>query len=327
MLHTLTPFTTVTATSSSSAADPSAAAAASASAGGAAPDDPDRASAGGRRGVGGALAAAAAASAAGGGGVNAGVGAGASASPYAKLVVTGLSWSCTGQTIAASYGRYDVSGWCTDRGALVTWNLGREAVAPHKPDVTVDVDVCLMACSFHPEHPVSVCARGAEGCGRGAAGAAGGGCWWPVAAAGCQPGEHRAQSSGVAPATFGGRAGAGGGRHVQRRRVRVGPEPERRGRHAAGAVQPPLRHQAPGELFSGAKARGGATRASSSGWRRRRQACVQHFGMADRMSVWRPVPHVPHSPAKDRHSQSVASCSAPTSAGAHLQHRVAVQHD
>ena len=52
--------------------------------------------------------------------------------------------------------RYDVAGWCTDRGALATWNLGREAVNPTKADVLVDVDVALMAAAFHPEHPVCV---------------------------------------------------------------------------------------------------------------------------------------------------------------------------
>jgi hypothetical protein len=50
--------------------------------------------------------------------------------------------------------RYDISGWCTDRGALVTWNLGRESVKQSKPDTLIDVDVCLMCCAFHPEHPV-----------------------------------------------------------------------------------------------------------------------------------------------------------------------------
>jgi hypothetical protein len=52
--------------------------------------------------------------------------------------------------------RYDISGWCTDRGALVTWNLGRESVKQNKPDTLIDVDVCLMSCAFHPEHPVSL---------------------------------------------------------------------------------------------------------------------------------------------------------------------------
>ncbi|KAL6746866.1 hypothetical protein V8C86DRAFT_2929599 [Haematococcus lacustris] len=75
---------------------------------------------------------------------------------HRQLVVTSLTWSCTGQTIAASYGRYDVPGWCSDRGALVAWNLGRDSVKPGKPDVLVDVDVCLMVAAFHPEHPALI---------------------------------------------------------------------------------------------------------------------------------------------------------------------------
>ena len=46
-------------------------------------------------------------------------------------------------------------GWCTDRGALVTWNLGRESVNASRPDVNIEVDNCLMSCAYHPEHPVS----------------------------------------------------------------------------------------------------------------------------------------------------------------------------
>ncbi|KAJ9521298.1 hypothetical protein QJQ45_001174 [Haematococcus lacustris] len=75
---------------------------------------------------------------------------------HRQLVVTSLTWSCTGQTVAASYGRYDVPGWCSDRGALVAWNLGRDSVKPGKPDVLVDVDVCLMVAAFHPEHPALI---------------------------------------------------------------------------------------------------------------------------------------------------------------------------
>ena len=51
--------------------------------------------------------------------------------------------------------RYDVEGWCTDRGALATWNLGRESINQSKPDNLIHTDVALMTCAFHPEHPVS----------------------------------------------------------------------------------------------------------------------------------------------------------------------------
>lgn len=78
------------------------------------------------------------------------------AAARSKLVVTSLSWSSTGQTVAAAYGRYDIPGWCEDRGALVTWNLARENVNQTRPDITIDVDNCLMSCAFHPEHPALI---------------------------------------------------------------------------------------------------------------------------------------------------------------------------
>lgn len=28
-------------------------------------------------------------------------------------------------------------------------------LSQNKPDMTIDVDNCLMSCAFHPEHPVS----------------------------------------------------------------------------------------------------------------------------------------------------------------------------
>mmetsp|Transcript_27063 Transcript_27063/g.59154 ORF Transcript_27063/g.59154 Transcript_27063/m.59154 type:complete len:588 (-) Transcript_27063:554-2317(-) len=73
-----------------------------------------------------------------------------------KLVVTCVSWSASGSTVAAAYGRYDVVGWCTDRGALATWNVARKALDQSKPDTLIDVDNCLMACAFHPDHPALI---------------------------------------------------------------------------------------------------------------------------------------------------------------------------
>ncbi|KXZ50241.1 hypothetical protein GPECTOR_17g879 [Gonium pectorale] len=73
-----------------------------------------------------------------------------------RLVVTCVSWSCTGQTIGAAFGRYDVEGWCTYPGALCTWNLGRETMSTSRPDHRIDTDTCLMSCAFHPAHPALV---------------------------------------------------------------------------------------------------------------------------------------------------------------------------
>lgn len=79
-----------------------------------------------------------------------------SKSPYAKLVVTSVSWNSTGQTVAAAYGRYDIAGWCNDKGALATWNMGRTGGHVAQPDRIVETDVCLMCCAYHPEQPALV---------------------------------------------------------------------------------------------------------------------------------------------------------------------------
>ena len=46
-----------------------------------------------------------------------------------RLVCTQLSWNATGYALAASYGRFDISGWCDVPGALCVWNLGTRRAA------------------------------------------------------------------------------------------------------------------------------------------------------------------------------------------------------
>jgi hypothetical protein len=36
----------------------------------------------------------------------------ANAFPWRDLVPTGVSWNCSGYSLAVSYGRFDVTGWC-----------------------------------------------------------------------------------------------------------------------------------------------------------------------------------------------------------------------
>lgn len=119
-----------------------------------------------------------------------------------KLVCTQLSWNATGYAVAASYGRFDVSGWCDLPGALVVWNLGSKSrtkdngkdvpkdngkkkavakskktssagdgtkqqigssLAPLKPDVVIETDMCLQCCACHPAHPALVAAGSYSG--------------------------------------------------------------------------------------------------------------------------------------------------------------------
>ncbi|XRB08183.1 Wd repeat-containing protein 34 [Pycnococcus provasolii] len=77
---------------------------------------------------------------------------------YSQLVVTAVTWNATGYVIAVAYGRYDAVGlgWCTDPGALCTWNLGRRDLNPEQPEVAIHVDNCLQAAAFHPRHPALI---------------------------------------------------------------------------------------------------------------------------------------------------------------------------
>ncbi|WIA14099.1 hypothetical protein OEZ85_002646 [Tetradesmus obliquus] len=71
-----------------------------------------------------------------------------------QLQVTSVSWSKTGQTLAASFGRYDVDGWCCTPGAIATWNLARLGTTTgSSPDRLIATDSCVMACAFHPAEP------------------------------------------------------------------------------------------------------------------------------------------------------------------------------
>ena len=41
----------------------------------------------------------------------------------ARLQCTGVAWSATGRTLAASFGRRDIVGWCDVRGCIGVWNI------------------------------------------------------------------------------------------------------------------------------------------------------------------------------------------------------------
>ena len=82
---------------------------------------------------------------------------------WRDLVPTGLSWNRTGFSLAVSYGRFDVTGWCDSPGALCVWNLRREDVDPRKPDQTFETDSCLQCVAWHPADPAVVAAGSFDG--------------------------------------------------------------------------------------------------------------------------------------------------------------------
>ena len=82
---------------------------------------------------------------------------------WRDLVPTGLSWNRSGYSIAVSYGRFDVTGWCDSPGALCVWNLRREDVDPRKPDSIFETDSCLQCVAWHPVDPAVVAAGSFDG--------------------------------------------------------------------------------------------------------------------------------------------------------------------
>ena len=82
---------------------------------------------------------------------------------WRHLVPTGVSWNRTGFSLAVSYGRFDVTGWCDSPGALCVWNLRRRNVDPRTPDHTFETDSCLQCVAWHPADPAVVAAGSFDG--------------------------------------------------------------------------------------------------------------------------------------------------------------------
>lgn len=61
-----------------------------------------------------------------------------------------IAWNCTGTIIAVAYGRLDVSGWCNASGFVCLWNITREEVDPHAPNITLEIDTYVTRIAFHP---------------------------------------------------------------------------------------------------------------------------------------------------------------------------------
>jgi hypothetical protein len=81
-------------------------------------------------------------------------GAGRAAAARKPLVVTALSWNSTGNTLAAAFGRHSIAAWCSEPGALASWNLARGTAGAAGPDRLLRTDCCLTAVAFHPTEPV-----------------------------------------------------------------------------------------------------------------------------------------------------------------------------
>lgn len=71
--------------------------------------------------------------------------------------VLGLSWSCNGSVLAASYGRSDHVGWCNHSSAtLAFWNIMRRQIDCSRADFTLETECCCMCIAYHPERPTII---------------------------------------------------------------------------------------------------------------------------------------------------------------------------
>ena len=79
---------------------------------------------------------------------------------WRRLKPTGVSWNCNGYSLAVSYGRFDVTGWCDTPGAVCVWNLRRADVRADRPDFTIEHDVAIQVRAFCTLVPIRPCSRG-----------------------------------------------------------------------------------------------------------------------------------------------------------------------
>lgn len=69
------------------------------------------------------------------------------------LQSTGISWNATGNSLAVSYGKNDILGWCDFPGAICCWNIFGKNLNPEQPDFVLDHVSCLMSVAYHPLVP------------------------------------------------------------------------------------------------------------------------------------------------------------------------------
>jgi len=80
-----------------------------------------------------------------------------------ELHCTGVSWNATGNSIASSFGRTDMAGWCDLPGAVCVWSVFGAAFDRANPDVVLDHPSCLNCVRWHPERPAIVAAGSFNG--------------------------------------------------------------------------------------------------------------------------------------------------------------------
>lgn len=80
-----------------------------------------------------------------------------------RLQATGLSWSSSGGSIAACYGRLGESGWSTFPGALCVWNVFSKSFTAADPALALDHNSSLSCVQYHPAAPSLLAAGSVNG--------------------------------------------------------------------------------------------------------------------------------------------------------------------
>lgn len=71
-----------------------------------------------------------------------------------------MGWNASGSLLLATYGKLDLSGWCSEGGVLAGWSIfRRDFDMKSPPEVLLSHSSCLMSLACHPEIPY-LCAAG-----------------------------------------------------------------------------------------------------------------------------------------------------------------------
>jgi len=79
------------------------------------------------------------------------------------LHCTDVSWNSTGNSLAASYGRTDISGWCDLPGAVCIWSVFSKGFDAATPTIVLDHPSCINCVACHPEQPALIAAGSFNG--------------------------------------------------------------------------------------------------------------------------------------------------------------------
>jgi len=80
-----------------------------------------------------------------------------------QLQCTSVCWNASGSSLAVSYGRTDIVGWCDFPGAVCVWTVFSRSFQPDTPDYVLDHTSCLTCVRYHPDMPALLAAGSFNG--------------------------------------------------------------------------------------------------------------------------------------------------------------------